>query len=301
VEPVTLTDGHRSALRRTVDRPFSRQWAIVALTLGLLVVFVIDRNTGTVPFQHLYYLPIIFAAQRFGRPGAWVSSLAAIALYHLANPALLGFAHRESDVVQIVLFIVVGVVTARLYEDARRLETLAGTDDLTGLHNLRAFEQRLRRAVRTARERRTPLSMLIVDLDRLKALNDEHGHLAGAEAVREVGHIIASHLSGEAFACRYGGDEFAIALPGQSAPAASDTASAILRDVHAAAPVLAGTAFPPGTLSVSIGLACRDGDPAAGTGMTNPDDDLAGEAIFRAADAALYDAKRGGRSRVCTA
>lgn len=295
-----LSDGHRSALGTTGRRWSTGRWAIAAIALGLAGVFVIDRATGTVPFQHLYYLPIILAAQWFGLTGAWVSSCAAVTLYHVANPALLALAHTESDVVQVALFVVVGLATARLRKQAIRLEALAGTDDLTGLHNLRGFEQRLRSCVRDTRRAHTALSMLVVDLDRLKALNDKHGHLAGAEAVRTVGHIIASRLPEAAFACRYGGDEFAIALPGRAAAAAEDAASAILQSVCSAAPVLAGIAFPPNTLSVSIGVACLNGPAGSGVGGAARDDD-AGEALFRAADAALYEAKRSGRSRICAA
>ena len=220
--PVRLTDkdGERSALGMTAKWIISPPWAVAVIVAGLLGVFLIDRASGAVPFQHLYYLPVVFAALQFGRRGAWAASIAAVALYHLANPALLAFAHEERDVVQVVLFVVVGVVTARLREDAIRLEALAGTDDLTGLHNLRAFERLLRCAVRSSRETGAPLSLLVLDLDGLKALNDEHGHLAGAEAVRTVGHIIASHLPPGGFACRYGGDEFVVAIPGRAGPAA---------------------------------------------------------------------------------
>jgi len=284
-----------------VRRPFSDGWALVLIGLGMAGVFVIDRATGAVPFQHLYYLPIIFAALQFGRRGGWVSSLVAVGLYHFANPALFRFTHGERDVVQVALFVVIGVVTARLHEDARRLEALAGTDDLTGLYNLRAFEQQLRSAVQRARLAGTPLSLLVLDLDGLKALNDRHGHLAGAEAVRAVGHVIRSHLPPEAFACRYGGDEFVVALPGQRASVADGTASAILGSVRATAPVLDGIELPPGTLSVSIGLACLDSRRGDSRDGTEPDDDSAGEALFRAADAALYDAKRGGKGRICVA
>jgi diguanylate cyclase (GGDEF)-like protein len=294
-----LTDGRRSAIRMTSRRTIPAPWAAAGITAGFVGVFVLDRATGGTPLQHLYYLPVIAAAVRFGQPGAWVSSLSAVALYHLANPTLLAFAHEERDIVQIVLFIVVGVVTARLRGDARRFEALAGTDDLTGLHNLRAFEHRLRDTVHRSREARTPLSVLVLDLDGLKALNDVHGHLVGAEAVRTVGHIIASHLPPAAFACRYGGDEFVVALPGQPAAAAAGTAAAILEAVRATAPVLADVAFPPATLSVSIGLACLpEGSRDGGAGC---DGDRAGEALFRAADAALYAAKRGGRGRVAVA
>jgi diguanylate cyclase (GGDEF)-like protein len=298
---VKLTHVQQSAPPMTVRRPFSRRWALVLIGLGLLGVFLLDRATGSVPFQHLYYLLIIFAALQFGRRGGLVSSLVAVALYHLANPVLLRFRHGESDIVQIALFVVVGLVTARLHGDARRLEALAGTDDLTGLHNLRAFEQRLRPLVHNSRRAGTPLSLLVLDLDGLKSLNDLHGHLAGAEAVRTVGHIIQSHLPAAAFACRYGGDEFVVALPGHPANSAGGTASVILESVRNTAPVLDGTEFPPGTLSVSIGVACLDGRTGGGPGGMEPDDDGAGEALFRAADAALYEAKRGGRGRVCFA
>ncbi len=194
------------------------------------------------------------------------------------------------------------LVTARLHDDARRLEALAGTDDLTGLHNLRAFEQRLRSTVRRSRKVRTPLSLLVLDLDGLKALNDVHGHLTGAEAVRTVGHIIQAHLPEAAFACRLRRRRVRRQpFPGQSGPIADGTALAILESVRLTAPVLASVAFPPGTLSVSIGRACLDEGTGSGSSGAEPDDDRVSEALFRAADAALYEAKRSGRGRLCVA
>jgi len=85
------------------------------------------------------------------------------------------------------VFIAVGAISAKLAGVTRRLHQLAMTDDLTGLHNLRSLEARLRHMVRNARATETPLSLLVLDVDRLKSLNDVHGHLAGAEAVRTVG------------------------------------------------------------------------------------------------------------------
>jgi diguanylate cyclase (GGDEF)-like protein len=281
--------------------PLSRRSVIVAVAVGLVGVFIVDRTTGSLPFEHLYYLPIILAALHLGQRGALLTSLAAVGLYHLANPPLLSFSHGRGDIVEIVLFFVVGAVAARLRDDARHQEAIAGTDDLTGLYNLRGFEQRLLFSVRTSRASRTPLSLLVLDIDHLKALNDLHGHLAGAEAVRTVGRIIARHLPETAFACRYGGDEFVLALPGLSAPAAQETASALLRAVRSAAPVLAGIAFPSTTLSISIGIASLHADAGLGDGIAEPDDYRDGEALFRAADTALYKAKRAGRGRVCLA
>lgn len=296
-----LTEGQPPA-PAIVRRPiFPPAGAAAAIAAGLLCVFLLDRVTGGAPFPHLYYLPIMFAAIRFGQRGAWSSGAGAILLYHIANPEVLPFAHAEHDIVQVVLFVTVGLVTARLRDDARRLETLAGTDDLTGLLNLRAFEGRLRDAVGRARAARRPLSLLVLDVDGLKGLNDTHGHLAGAEAVRTVGHIIASRLPPLASACRYGGDEFVVALPDSGLPGAETVASSILEDVHAVAPTLAGVTFLPGTLSVSIGLACLPEQRVGGVVGGQPDDDDQGEALFRAADAALYEAKRSGRGRVCAA
>src|SRR5258705_9736447 len=118
-------------------RSLSR-WAAAALALGaLLLVFALDRATGATPVQHLYYLPIIFAGVRFGMPGGLVAAVSAIVLYHVANPHLLMFRYEEPDLVQIVLFLAVGLITAKRTADADRLRSLATTDDLTGLHNSR--------------------------------------------------------------------------------------------------------------------------------------------------------------------
>jgi predicted signal transduction protein with EAL and GGDEF domain len=159
---------------------------------GLLLVFDLDRRTGSVPVQHLYYLPIMLAGVGFGMLSGRITAVSAIVLYHVANPHLLTLRYGESDVVQIALFLAVALTTARLRLDAIGLHRLTSTDDLTGLHNLRSFEGHLAALVRSSRETRTSLGLLVLDVDRLKALNDRYGHLAGAEAVRAVGHIIGT-------------------------------------------------------------------------------------------------------------
>jgi diguanylate cyclase (GGDEF)-like protein len=143
------------------------------------------------------------------------------------------------------LFIAVSVVTSKL-TDAHRLRKLAMTDDLTGLHNLRSFEARLATIMRASREGGTAVSMFVLDVDRLKALNDKYGHLTGAEAVRTVGHIIAASLPPTAVGCRYGGDEFVVVLPFCGASQAQHLADDLRRKVNAAAPILAGRSLVPG-------------------------------------------------------
>ena len=269
---------------------------IGGIVLSLAVVFAVDVRTGAAPFQHLYYLPIVLAGLELpGFAGPLVGGVAVI-LYHLANPELAAARYRESDIVQIILFVAIGLVTARLAADRRRLQRLSITDDLTGLLNLRGFEDRLGTAIRTSRENASPLSILVLDVDRLKSINDTHGHRAGADSVRIVGALIGSHLPAGGFACRFGGDEFVVALPGRDHSAATGTAEALRRAVHAAAPRLAGIRFPAGTLSISVGLASQ-------TRFDEPDtpeasDRQLGEALFRSADQSLYRAKAGGRNQV---
>jgi diguanylate cyclase (GGDEF)-like protein len=277
----------------------SRLAAASFVSGGLLLVFALDRATGATPVQHLYYLPIIFAGVRFGMPAGIGAALSAIALYHVANPHLLTFKYEESDLVQILLFLATGAIAAKLTADAERLRSLAMTDDLTGLHNLRSFEARLATMVRAAREARASLALLVLDVDRLKSLNDQFGHLTGAEAVRTVGHVIGQRLPPDAIACRYGGDEFVIAIPQCTPSFVHQVADSLCRAVRANAPVLAGRPFVAGTLTISVGGTCasfgRD-DPAQ---AMSPRDLETGEALFRAADAALYRAKARGRNQVC--
>jgi len=275
-------------------------WWVVAIVGSLLVIFELDRRTASAPFQHLYYLPIILAGVRFRMRGSLLGAFAAIVLYHLANPYLLNFRYGEADLVQICLFVGVGLTTAKLAHDARRLHQLAMTDDLTGLHNLRSFEGCLPGLILQSRTKASALSMLVFDVDRLKSLNDQHGHLVGAEAVRTVGHIVAARLPDDAVGSRYGGDEFVVAIPCCPPFRARQIANDLCRAVSSTAPALAGISFPAGTISISVGIATCVFDLEQQTRTLTTDEDLGGS-LFRAADAALYRAKEQGRNQVCGA
>jgi len=262
----------------------------VVILLLLLAIGWLDYATGTAPFEHLYYLPILLAASLFDYAGGLFCAVLAIALYHVANAHLRALHYDRSDYFQVALFLIVGGVTARLAGDRRKMHKLAHTDDLTGLHNLRGFETKLKEIISTAQQRATPASMLVLDVDGLKSINDVYGHIAGAEAVREVGHIIAETINDGTVACRYGGDEFAIVLPENEVEAFA-SAERLRKAVEAKAPMLAGKPFPAGSLTISIGVAaCRP--------RPNQPAELVGEKLFRSADDALYQAKRQGRNRV---
>jgi len=274
-------------------------WAAVAA--AMLLVFAWDRSSGAAPVQHLYYVPIIVAAVGLGRWAGPAVAVAAVGLYHLANPALLTAPYRESDLIQIALFIGIGLVAARFARDARRLRQLSITDDLTGLYNLRGFETRLAGILRAARQARTPVSLLVLDVDRLKSLNDRHGHLTGADAVRRVGQVLLGRLPPRAVGCRFGGDEFVVALPECEMAEAVGVANDLRSVVHMTAAVLAGACFPAATLSISVGLACLSDEGGAAMVPWPTGDAEAADALFRAADRALYAAKDAGRNQISLA
>lgn len=293
-----LTDEFRKRRDGSARAAIPVAWLVAGILAALFSIFQLDRVTGEAPVQHLYYLPILLAAVYLGRGAGLGVATTAIVLYHLARPAPRHWPPGESDIVQVALFIAVAMVTARLAGDARRLRLLAATDDLTGLHNLRSFDARVIPMVRACRLAAVPIAMLVLDVDRLKSLNDVHGHAAGGDAVRTVGHVLAARLPAQALACRFGGDEFAVAVPDCAAAQAEAIADDVRKAVSALAPTLAGIRFPAATLSVSVGVACLLFEIGDGTPSPAASDVAVEEALFRTADRALYRAKEQGRDRV---
>ncbi|MFI4969750.1 MAG: diguanylate cyclase [Lysobacterales bacterium] len=162
---------------------------------------------------------------------------------------------------------------------------LAEHDVLTGVLNRRAILAHLRNAFRHARESDEPLSILFLDLDHFKRVNDGYGHRAGDQCLRAVIAPISRELrQGDALG-RYGGEEFLIVLPGAVAANAEVVAERIRGSVQAMPLLVSGTRI---GLTVSIGVATRDAE----TGT--PED------LIECADAALYRSKAEGRNRVTT-
>ena len=162
-----------------------------------------------------------------------------------------------------------------------RLKEFSFKDEITGLYNRRFFSVRLEEEVSRCRRFNHPVSVVLLDLDGYKAINDELGHAAGDDTLREVANILLKHSRGINVICRYGGDEFAVLLVETSKAGALLYADRIRQ-------VLATHPFPHGRrVTASFGVASLPEDVTPAT-----------EDLIRAADEALYGAKRGGRNRV---
>ncbi len=173
---------------------------------------------------------------------------------------------------------------ARLYEDARKL---ADRDPLTGFYNHRFLHERLGEEVVRAQRARRPLSVLMLDLDDFKLVNDTFGHLFGDRVLTFTAELIRSTLRVSDVGARYGGDEFAVILPETDADDARHTADRIL-EAFRDNPFV-GEQRGPVPLAASIGVATFPAD-----GRTATD-------LIAAADAALYAVKRAGGHGTATA
>ena len=169
------------------------------------------------------------------------------------------------------------------------LERLAACDGLTGIANRRSFDEKLNHEWLRARRDKTPLALLMLDVDHFKLFNDHYGHQAGDDCLRRIAECVAAIVlrPGDQVA-RYGGEEFAVVLPSIDMGGALMVAERVRAAVRGMAIAHADSAF--GVVTVSIGVS---------SGV--PSQDTRQDALVKAADTALYEAKHAGRDRVAVA
>jgi diguanylate cyclase (GGDEF)-like protein len=170
----------------------------------------------------------------------------------------------------------------------RDLAELSNADGLTGLANRRHFDAGLRDLWETERRDCFPVSLIMLDIDHFKRLNDTFGHPFGDHVLMVLAGILRAHVRTEGdIAARYGGEEFSIILPGQNQEQALKIAERLCREVRAT-PIV--TINSEQTVSITISCGVSTAGMRAGPSP---------ESLIAAADGALYQAKRGGRDRVC--
>jgi diguanylate cyclase (GGDEF)-like protein len=165
------------------------------------------------------------------------------------------------------------------------LQVKATTDALTTLNNRATFDETLKAAFAEAKRDSAPLTLLLIDVDRFKSVNDQHGHQAGDQVLRAIGKILKTAARAKDLAARYGGEELALILPETPRPVGASIAETI-RLAIAKKPISCGKTSVPVTISIGVATC----DPKGM--MTDPSH------LVKAADMAVYAAKKSGRNCV---
>lgn len=274
--------------------------ALMALEVAAhatLAVWAVGWDSGF-HYYLLILLPVILTSPLNGWAVKVALSLAPACLYvaldwgwrhatpwHPIDASTLAQLHSFNLVATMAILGMLTVLYVTLIQETeRRLHEAATTDSLTGLLNRRSMQEALHMAVARGKRQQHPLTVIMVDIDHFKALNDGWGHALGDEALQAVAQVLKGGLREVDHVARWGGEEFLIVLPVTSLEAAQPVAERLrqaVADLHIRAPI-DGTRIP---LSVTLGLSHILLDEA-------PD-----QAIQRA-DAALYEGKALGRNRV---
>jgi diguanylate cyclase (GGDEF)-like protein len=253
-------------------------------------VYFIDHNLYEWTEEELFYFPPGPIAE--GGPGAFHADDALFAPLYDHSGKLVGMfdlydpadGNVPSDETLQMLEVFANVTASALENAAYAagLELLAVTDGLTGLHNHRHLQETLATEVERALRYDLVFSLLMLDLDHFKNVNDRLGHPRGDEALRAVADVLRANTRASDFSARYGGEEFVMILPGTSMKQAAAVAERVALGVRA---IELDVPEPP-RLSMSIGIADF---PACGRDR---------ESLLAAADAALLFAKRSGRDMI---
>jgi diguanylate cyclase (GGDEF)-like protein len=267
----------------------------LALETWVMIVFItwVLMYTGRLdsPLVNLYLLVIITSALTLGKL-ATLLEMALIAACYL----WLGYPERGSEAfslftaelaAQLAPLLLVAYITTMLSADIRRalvqIKYLSETDDLTGVLNMRAFGAVSDRLFRQAARYSRPFSVLMIDSDSLKSVNDAHGHETGNRLLKTTVLCIQSQLRDTDILARYGGDEFVVLLPETPCSGAAGVAARIRQRIEATPLTTRGGKV---QTTVSIGIACY------------PDHGASFEAVLERADQAMYASKTGGKNRI---
>jgi len=267
--------------------------AIETFVMALFITWTL-WYTGKLasPLVNAYLLVIITSALTLGKLATMLEMAMIAACFVLLGEnssagEILTLGYVGGLVVQLAPMLLVAYITTMFSADIRfglnRARLLSETDDLTGLYNMRGFTIVVGRLFDQAVRYNRPASLLMIDSDNLKAVNDRHGHEAGNRLLKMVAKCIQTELRHTDVLARYGGDEFVALLPETPADRAIEVAQRILDEMSSTPLEFEGERI---ETSVSIGLACY------------PEDGRSIDVVQARADRAMYLAKAQGRGRV---
>jgi diguanylate cyclase (GGDEF)-like protein len=211
---------------------------------------------------------------------AWTAFLTGSIIFVLKNFGVLPHTFMTQHSWQVGSLLEMILLSMTLSSRMNELKNQSRTDPLTLLGNRRLFDDKLPAEFDAARDAQQPLSLLVLDIDHFKTYNDKHGHAQGDEAIKLVGSALRRYARKPVLACRYGGDEFCVILPGTDPEAAALVAERLRATVQ-------GRGNSRG-ITISVGHAS----------LTAANEYPTHDKLFEAADAALYSAKEAGRNRV---
>lgn len=209
-----------------------------------------------------------------------------VGLLNCESPHPNAFSERDERVLSVLASSsAMALVNAELHQ---QMESLTIIDELTGIYNFRYFRNRLEEEKRRAARYSTPLSLLMIDIDWFKSLNDRFGHQIGNTVLRQLAKVISSCVRDVDVVARYGGEEFIVILPQTATEETHRLAERMRRKVEQTefGPDSTGRPLP---VTVSIGVSCY------------PDNGRPEDALVESVDQALYRAKGNGKNLVCTA
>ncbi|WP_051216476.1 GGDEF domain-containing protein [Ferrimonas futtsuensis] len=189
----------------------------------------------------------------------------------------------------VLLVCTLSLKTTKVVQQVYSLQKEAVTDPLMGIFNRRYLDRRMQEEVLTCRDNLSPLTLMMLDIDHFKKINDTYGHPVGDEVLKALGNLLVHHTRNADVVARYGGEEVAVLLPNTSGSEAKALAVRLHKEIaklRVPLPEVDRTTRPPISFSVSIGVAGCNGGSA---------DTIR---LLTAADLALYQAKQNGRNRV---
>jgi diguanylate cyclase (GGDEF)-like protein len=221
----------------TRTRLLIESWSMVMFITGVLWF----SGKVSSPLLNLYLLPVILSALTLGRL-VTLSQVGVIAIGHfllaLATPGVevLSLNYASQAVGQIAPILLVAYLTTTLSADItearERIENLAQNDSLTGLYNQRMFNEVWQREHAKCESDRTVYALLMIDMDKLSEINDSFGHEAGNSALKLVAECLQRSIRATDHPARFGGDEFAVLLPGASAEVAEAVVKRVRHNVY---------------------------------------------------------------------